>query len=488
MTTKRIKRSAAAEGNLVTVDTPAFITLVKKPANQRSFGILRSDKEDGDVSKTTENKRVVRTKRSEASSDLVRITLPSTLTQEAATATMAEYGLASFTLTRASDDAEWVAQNPSAINCTDGLTTVALAEGITAHVKRTEATNPVAGKSQLSMVSVEFDPAVFPDQASTTEWLTRNSVDFDEKTLNNPSGKFVLQRMEAPAGEEVRFMELEEGVTATLVRSCDCNIPDGFVAVINEYAYSGWGWGQLDFNAALADVQVGDALREGLYMLDDLFRNILFWSDLTIDVKKELITRSASQFAAYCVGLLDTLPRQLLISVAPIQRSSKENDDMSTTTDKPAVEAQRSEPAAAAASAPVTVAIGSPEFNAAVAEAVAADIKRREGEQEAAEADRIKREEQATADAAEQKKADDLRRAELEEIVGKATKPLLDEIATLKGTTVLRSENGDLPQGSKPVQRGTGDLFRGCLGITRTERQANAADAEEANAEDAATK
>lgn len=486
MTTRRIKRSAVVDGNQVTIDKPAFITLVKKPANQRSFGILRSDTEDGDVSKPTGTKRVPRTKRTEAPADLVRITLPAAMDQAAVTATLGEYGLGSFTVTRSDDASDWVAQNPSAINCTDGLTTVALAEGIVAHIKRTEATNPVAGKGQLSIISVEFDDKTFPDMAAASEWLTRNSVDFDEKALNNPSGKFVLQRMDAPADEEVRQMELEEGVTVTLIRSCDCNIPDGFVAIINEYAYSGWGWGQLDFNAALADCQVSEALWDGLYMLEDLYRNILFWSELPIDVKKELVTRASGQFATYVNGLLDTLPRTLLISVAPAtttQRRSKEND-MSTEVKPPVSQAQRTEETVVVAPVvPVAIVPGTPEFNAAIASGVAAELKRREDEAAEETAKATQRSEDEAAEKATKEEAAKVQREELASIVAEATKPLLDQIEALKGTTVLRGAEGDLTQGAQPVKRGTADLFKGALGITRNERTVNAAEA----AADAAT-
>jgi len=482
MTSKRIQRSASAEGNLVTVDKAQFVTLVKKPANQRSFGILRSDREDGNVSKpVAATRRVSRTKRSDSNQDLVSLTLPGTLDEAAAKDALVSYGLSNFTVARSADDSAWVASNPSAINCTAELTSVNLGEGLVAQVKRTEATASTEGKGQLTVTSLEFSGEAFADAGAVSEWCQRNSVDFDDKALNNPSGNLVLQRAEIPEGEETRLMELEDGVTATIIRSQIGDIPDGFVAVINEYAYCGWGWGQLDFTAALMGRQVTDALYDGIWILEDLLRNILFWSELTVDIRMELTTRACAQFANYANGLLDSLPRQLLISVATTQRSSKEND--MSTTKQPAVEAQRTEPAVA----PAVVAVGSPEFNTAVADAVAAEIKRREDAQAEQEAEEVKRKEQEELDKASLEEQAKIRRSELEEVVGAATKPLLEQIEALKGTTVVRSQGGDPEANKENVKRGTGDLFKGVFGITRADRRVDAAAAADAD-EAAATK
>ena len=477
MTTKRIKRSAVVEGNQVTIDNPQFITLVKKPANQRSFSILRAQEEEGKVSKpAATNRRVARTtRRTEGNQDLVSLTLPGTLDEAGAKEALAAYGLSTFTVARASAEEDWLATNPSAINCTD-VSKVQLGEGIVASVRRTEANAPTEGKGQLTVASMEFSVDKFADAAAVSEWCQRNSVDFDEKALNNPSGNLVLQRAEIAEGEETRLMELEEGVTVTVIRSCDCNIPDGFVAVINEYAYSGWGWGQLDFNAALADDQVGDALYDGLYILEDLLRNILFWSSLPVDVRKELTTRACTQFAAYANGLLDTLPRQLLISVATTtQRSAKENA-MTTAAKNPATtqEPIKREEAPAATDAPAMVAVGSPEFNTAVAGAVAAELKRREDEKATSDAAEVQRTEDEKKTNEANEAAALARRTELKEIVGEATAPLLKEIEELKSTTVLRSTDGDLK--ATQAKRGVGDVFKGCLGIVRNERADRADD------------
>lgn len=474
MTTRRvIKRSATVEGNEITaVDDPKFITLVKKPANQRSFGILRSEEEDGNVSKPT-TKRVQRTRRSEGADNLVRIQLPGDMAEADVKTTLEGYGLSSFTVARSEDGASWVAQNPSAIDCTD-TASINLAEGIVAQIKRNEVTAPTEGKGQLTVTSIEFDAEKFADAEAASEWLTRNSVDFDEKALNNPSGNLVLQRAEVAEGEETRLMELEEGVTVTVIRSQIGDIPDGFIAVINEYAYGGWGWGQLDFGAAMADEAVTDALNTGMWKLSDVFREILFYSELPVDVKKELVTRACGQFAVYANDLLDSLPRQLLISVASIQRNEKEHTMKPEVKDPKALDMKRDE-----ATAPVTVAVGSPEFNAAVAESVGAELKRREEQAQADAAAEVTRKEKETEATTEAEAQATVRRNEITEAVKAATEPLAEEIKALKGTTVLRSEGNEAVPSKQPVKRGTGDLFKGVFGpITRSAERAPEAEAD----------
>lgn len=152
--------------------------------------------------------------------------------------------------------------------------------------------------------------------------------------------------------------------------------------------------------------------------------------------------------------------------------------------------AARSE--AAAAAEPVMVAVGSPEFNDAVGGAVEAILAKREEQRLADEAEEVKRQEEAkklTDDAEEAKKT---QRAELASVIEEATKPLLAQIEALKGTTVVRNDGGDMQRDgtSTKAQRGTGDLFKGVLGIQRHTARADAAQAdrsEEDNAAAAAT-
>lgn len=437
---KRVRRSATAEGNLLEMKTPKFITLVGKPANQRAFSAVRSDGTDG---KPARHRRVRRSD----SSNLAKIQFPADMTEAQVGEALAGYGLTEFEVKRADESSPWVASN-SAIVCTDAdLVSHKLTEsGITAYVKRSAAPEAVSGKNKLVVSSISFQGEDV-QRSDVESWLDENGVDYDEKALNNSSGTFVLQRAELEEGAETRQVELAEGVVATITRSDQQDIPDGFVLVINETAYSGYGWGQLDFNATMADRTVGEQIEEAQCVLNRTLDNILYWnSDLTVDAKKMLISRTCDQFAAYVNSFLDQLPRQLLVPVTTsttVQRS-----------DEPKESAEMSKENAQAAGLSKEDVAG-----------IVRDVIRSEREAEAAAATA------AAAQAAAEAQAAEVRRSEITEVVADVLKPIQETLAKLSNTTVLRSDDTDAD--GKPrereVQR-SGGLFTGILGNIGTLR------------------
>lgn len=315
MTTKRIKRSdpATIKGGIVSgVEKAGFISLVGVPANQRAFSILRSDKEENEVSNTTP--RVKRTRRNDSDS-LVQLTFPESYTAAQAEESLAGFGLVGYKLVDV--DGVLLAQRSDLQTIAkDRMTSIKLtSDGITAEVIMPEGTEATQAQNGLQVPYIEFSSETF-SRSDVVTWLEENKVDFDEKAIDNSTGNFVLKRAEAEENAEVRFLELSEGVTAAVVRADTDDIPEGYVEVISEAAYCGWGWGQLDFSAKLADVQVGDQLREGLYAMEDVLRNILYHSGLPVESRKQLVNRTLAQFGAYASSLLDLLPRQLLVSVS----------------------------------------------------------------------------------------------------------------------------------------------------------------------------
>lgn len=438
MPKKRATRSTQVEGNQVSIATPGLLSLVKKPANQRAFSIIRSQEDNP----TMPVKRVRNLRRSDAG-NLARLQFPADMTEEAVHADLLAYGLATFQVSRADDQAPWIAQN-SAIACTDDelLSHKVTEDGVIAFVKRSATLSPQVGKSQIAVTAIRFDSDLISDEAAEA-WLRENAIDFDAKDLNNSSGKLVLQRMDLEEGEESRQIQLAEGIVAEIVRSDSQDIPEGFVVVISECAYSGYGWGQVDFAAGMADRTVGEGLREGVDLLETTFRNILFWNnDLTIEAKKLLVARAASQFTGYVNTLLDSLPRQLLVPVATAQRSDKESADMKTQNPAPA--------------AAITLA----EVASTVREVLQA-VRKEEADAELAAQALVTQEE---AQAEEARVAKEAQRSELKILVEEATAPLLAEIAALKGTTVVRSEDNDPVPQPRDAKRSEGNIFAGILG------------------------
>lgn len=379
-----------------------------------------------------------RTRRSDAQ-PVLALTFPEGTTQEAVTAALVTYGMEGYTVSQEGNVFRAMRGDLQSI-AKDGTIDIKLnAEGVVATVTRTDALTPSTAegaKNGLTMTAIQFDADKF-DETQIAEWLTRNSIDSKITTDENSEQAYVVRRSAAPEGEETRMIGLEEGVTAIIVRSDAYDIPDGYYAAVCEAAYGNWGWGHLDFAATIADVAFSEQMRAAVGSLDEVLRNILFYSSLPLDVRKTLVTGALEQFGTFTNALMDSLPRQLLVSVVRSAQPNLENsmtkaanEGGATTTATPATSAP------AATALPVTRA----EFDAAVAAGVdAALVKRAEAEKAAAEA--------ATAAAAEKAAgaapAAALTRSDLASIFAEGVKPLTDRLEKLEGATIVRSEGTD---------------------------------------------
>ena len=423
MSIKRIKRSdpATIKGGIVSgVDKAEFISLVRVPANQRAFSILRSDQEENDVSNTTP--RVKRTRRND-SSNLVRLTFPEAYTAEQAEQSLETFGLTGFAVV---DEEGVLCASRSDLQtiANDQLTSIKLTEdGIMADVIMPEGLQASGGKNGIAVPYIEFSSETF-SRSDVVAWLQENKVDFDEKAIDNSTGNFVLKRADAESDAEVRHMALSDGVTAAVVRADTNDIPEGYVQVISETAYCGWGWGQLDFEARLADIEVGDKIREGLYAMEDVLRNIIFHSELPVESRKQLANRTLAQYGAYVSSLLDLLPRQLLVSVVGSVNTQRndpaQEPDMSVKPENTQEQNPQDE----------VVTMKRSELDAMIAAAKGTDTAGTESAATVTTETTAEPEAPATVG---------LTRADLLEVL----KPLADRLDKIEGTTIVRSDNAD---------------------------------------------
>lgn len=445
--------STPTEGNLVRVQTPKFISLVGLPANQVAFKVLRNDTGE---SKMT-NPLLRRARRSD-SSPVLRLTFPSGVDETAASALLTTYGLSGYTLEQSGEVLTATRADLKSISPEKTMQIKLSDDGLFATVARQDAGLEAPGDKQaITVASFEFDSEKFTSD-TIKAWLTDKSVDGELKEQQNPTDSYVVRRSEIQDGEETRRMTIEDGVTAVVIRSDISNVPDGFIAVVSEAAYGGWGWGQLDFTAMMADVEFGDQMREAISTLESVLREIILWSSLPVEVRKELALRATSQFGEYVTTVMDSLPRQLLVSVV---RSANHKMESKMTTAQNGGTGTDSK--AVAEATPITRA----EVDILVSKAVADALQAR-ADAETAEATQ-RADEKAAADAAALAAAAaivdaPLTRADLKAIVDEAVKPLNEAVEQLKGVTVLRSageQNHELGKGMK--QETTTDVFRGAL-------------------------
>lgn len=444
-TVKVLKRGAVIDstpitGNLVKVKTPKFLTLTGLPANQTAFKVVRSDQGE-----KMSNQAPRRLRRSETN-PVLRLTFPEGTTEDGVKETLESFKMQSYAVVE--DNGVFVAtrSDVKSISQEETHQIKLTAGGLMATVQRTDS-KPVQPHepTAIAVVGIEFDAQRF-DAESAAAWLQSNSVDnVTDPAQNSDESLIVVTRGEQEEGQEVRRVVVEEGVTAVIVRSDVDGIPDNMYAVVSETAYGNWGWGQLDFNAAMADEAFTDAMREALYKLDDVLRNIVLYSALPLDVRKTLALNALSQYGAYVVSVMDSLPRQVLVSVA---RSAQPKQEIEMT--------KQAENQATGANEPKTEFVTRSELAQAIAEGIkAADD---------AKAAELKRSEEAAAKAKEDaeaaEKAKEVQRADITAAVAEAVKPLNEEIERLKGQTVVRNDNGD-PKAV--VETKTKDVFRGAI-------------------------
>ena len=390
------------------------------------------------------NPVVRRARRSEAG-PVLRLTFPAgTLEADVATA-LAAYGLDGYTVAEAEGVFTATRSDLKSISPDTTMQIKLSDDGLMATVTRqaTPKANP-EDKDGITISSLEFAADKFTSD-TIQAWLTEKGVDGEIKEPQNPEEGYVVRRSDVQDNQETRRMTLDEGVTAVVTRSDAMGIPPGFVAVVSEAAYGCWGWGQLDFAASMADTEFSEQMREALNTLDSVLRNIVLWSSLPLDTRKDLANRALAQFGAYIGTVMDSLPRQLLVSVV---RSSNHQPENTMTTEKTTAPAQE---APADDTTPLTRA----DVAALIEAGVVAALLARSEPAPAGTAAPTETAAPAAAAIAEEDKQ--LTRADFKALVEEVVKPLNDAVEQLKGITVVRSAPEQVPAAEEKVK----DVFRG---------------------------
>lgn len=432
-------------GQAVRVKDPKYLSLVKSPANQTAFRIVRSDTTGAAMpaTKKTTVKRIARS--APVANPVLRLAFPEGSTAESVVATLANFGMTSnytvsevdgiFLATRA--DVQSIA--PEAVE-----TLLLNDDGLTATIARSDDKRPAAVEAApepgqgLTLTAIEFDLEKI-DHAAAQAWLQRNAIDISLEENENSTASIVVSRSEVAEGTEVRQMEVEPGVVLSLIRSDEDDLPAGVYAAVSEKAYGSWGWSQLDFNAAMADVVFCEQARKGMDRLDGVLREIMFYSALPLDVRKTLVGNALTQFGEFIYGFMDMLPRQMLVSLVRSDSTSKEKE-----VSKPA---ETTQAPAADAPAAQTITMTRADLDAAIAEGVNKVLAARDAQAApaAAAVQEVQRSDDPAAAAAPAETAQvaGLTRADLAEALAEMVKPLQADLEKIMSTTIVRSDPGD---------------------------------------------
>lgn len=455
--------AAPVEANLIKLKTPSTISLVDYPANQIAFKVLRSDKGAKKVAQPV----IRRAKRSDPG-PVLRLVFPEGVTEEVAKTSLAEFGMEGYRI-EVTDQAVIAIRADLKSVSPENTTDIKLnAQGLIATIARADTPAPAGELPYIALVRVEFDATKF-DQESVKRWTEEKSIDGTLKPPQNAGESYVVSRSEVQDKQETRCVTLDEGVTGVIVRSDVVLIPDYFVAAINEAAYGYWGWGQLDFNASLANENFCADMREASDVLDNILRDIVLYSELPLDVRKELALKTLAQYGDYMSSIMDSLPRQLLVSVAARSANTQQEKLMSNSQVKgtTVADAKRDDPVKPADDVkvePTVAALTRADVQSMIDEGFAKlQVKLSTNNDDAKKDD--KKAEGVVADTAS------LTRADLISAMGEIMKPITERMALVEGLTVVRSAQETAPA---PVEEEgkTKDVFRGAFpGLRKVSKQ-----------------
>lgn len=327
MSTKEVTR-AGKEVNLTRVVTPKFLTLTGMPANQTAFKVVRKDGEEMSL-------QHVQRRRVQRNDALVSVTFEEGLDEAGVTAVMSEWGFTTFTIETSGDRLKAVLRSDEKLE-----TMAVTVDGRVCEVLKPISNSTSDTKKAVSVARMDFAVDAFPTVEEVKEWCQRNDIDTTDLTFKSTDLVTSVQRFDAK-DEESHSINVESGVDFRVIRADVADIPAKFVTVISDTAFGSWGWGQLDFSAYLADQEFTEASRDAMYALREVLDRIQFYSDVPLQLRKDMIRNACNQYADHVVALMDALPSKVVVAIR--SSSAKENPVTTAKTGAPA--AQRTDAA-----------------------------------------------------------------------------------------------------------------------------------------------
>lgn len=334
MTTKRVRQKIG----LARIGEPDNVTLTEKPANRSGFKIMRSVGEEQEAGAPTER----------SDKYLIRIELPEGISEEDAISISDSYGLdEGYSLTskdgrytlvrseRSGNKGVSVAMNDGSVAYVD-TKAFQRSEDILQSTANTEEEETPPRKS-VRLVSLRFDAETFATPAAVDDWLTQRSIPYPANGVEQQDDGFIVTTSEAD--DETKDIAYGTGVTGVICRADEEGLPGALYAQTIEQAYGSWGWDQLNFAAAMADVVFTDSSYQYLDTLNEVLRNIIFYSSEDLDTRKKLIVNALSEYASFMVGLIDALPQSVIEQTRSDTQPSEQESEMGTKATTASTEA-----------------------------------------------------------------------------------------------------------------------------------------------------
>ena len=446
---------------LATMVDPVALTLVEKPANQVAFRVVRGENGE-EVSVPVKR---VRRQRAESRSAFLHIEFPAGTTREEVEAEAKDFGLDGHSITE-TESGGFILRRTDSPQTDAPTISVNLGNGRTLTMLRTDGAGEqkTSKEDGLKLISISLDKEVFRSDEDVKSYLEQKAIDIADWGNENTDTHYVFTRSSEGSVGSAGKIELEDGVVVEVVRAEITDVPSSIAEVVSEAAYGSWGWGQLDFAAALMDVEFCNLTEKAIYKFRDVVENIMFYSRLPLAARKELIYRAASQFALYVGNLLDGLPAGVVL----VNRSSnpKKESDMASKPNTQEIEtpATPGTDTAPEATNSNTETLTRADVQAMISEAVAAALAAKAPEAPATE--QVARSDEKAPEADPQDKT-----LEALQVLTRSVEALTQSVSSvnervggLESTTVVRSDKGDAPTTTETSKR---DVFAGVLSGNR---------------------
>jgi hypothetical protein len=312
--------------NLVEGVEPQFLTLAGTGANRVAFRIVRGESKA--AAPTTKIQQRSRKSSVQRNDGVLSITVPSTLGVSEVDAIKTTYGVTDqgYETTTTESGTTFVKREDIDY---DHQQAVDMADGVTVNVAMPKMVAEGDAVNGVSIYRYEIGSATAKDEGAARIYLEDMDVDTSVMRFDAVDGGHTVTRTDIPEPKETLTVQVQDGVSCLVCRVDGLgSTPASLVGVIAPVVYGNFGWGHVDFAAAMADVNFSNVAEKALYLLRDVLDNIIFWNDHAPAIRKTLLNNAVDEYKSYMGALIDTLPAPVVALVRSDTSRIKRKDDM----------------------------------------------------------------------------------------------------------------------------------------------------------------
>ncbi|RKZ87542.1 MAG: hypothetical protein DRQ39_04075 [Gammaproteobacteria bacterium] len=335
---------------------PKYLSMVKAPANRTGFKIVRSDNTKPDPKEKTFTP--TRTRRTDSKDGMLYIALPSDFTEADAQEVMDQFGLEEdYEISMAEGHVRLV-RNDMFENAMPETVAIRIDKNAVAYVSTTSFSNTNTLRDDTKIAGATLDCIEFEghDEDAVKAYLAKIDIDITDENFERIDDEvFSVSYKKQEEAKRTDRIKLADGITARIYRTERNDLPEAIQRGVVEECYGNYGYGQLDFYAALADEMYTDAAYDANYKLSDILREVTLYSGLNLSSRVDLMNNALSQYSYYMTELMNSLPRSVVSSMtSDISKDSRKEDKDMTIEKKKEVtadtetEAKRSDDAVVA--------------------------------------------------------------------------------------------------------------------------------------------